>query len=219
MEMSAYMEALELSKLEEVEKRSNNKTVITKDEIIQNLVKNMVPVTGGTFMMGATSEQGSDADEDENAHKVTLSSFSIGKFEVTQEEWEAVMGNNPSAFKGAERPVENVSWDDCQKFIRKLNQLTGKQFRLPTEAEWEYAARGGGSSRGYKYSGSDDFGSVAWYGDNSGEKTHPGAQKQANELGHYDMSGNVLEWCQDRYGDYSSGAQTNPTGPSTARSA
>ena len=189
---------------------------LTKDKIIQNLIDNMVPVEGGTFTMGATSEQGSSFYDDEKpAHKVTLSSFSIGKYEVTQEEWEAVMGSNPSYFKGAKLPVEQVSWDDCQEFIRKLNALTGKQFRLPTEAEWEYAARGGNRSRGYKYSGSNDVGSVAWYADNSGDTTHPVGQKQANELGLYDMSGNVYEWCQDWWGDYSSSPQTNPTGPSS----
>ena len=213
MEAQTFMEALELSKLQQ---DGINETVLTKDEIIQNLIDNMVSVEGGTFTMGATSEQGSDAYDNEiPAHKVTLSSFSIGKYEVTQEEWEAVMGKNPSEFKGAKRPVENVSWDDCQEFIRKLNQLTGKQFRLPTEAEWEYAARGGNRSRGYKYSGSDNIGSVAWYGDNSGRTTHPVGQKQANELGLYDMSGNVWEWCQDWYGNYSSSAQTNPTGPTS----
>ena len=191
-------------------------TALTKEEIIQNLINNMVSVEGGTFTMGATAEQGSYAfDEEKPAHQVTLSSFSIGKYEVTQEEWEAVMGSNPSNSKGAKRPVEEVSWNDCQKFIRKLNALTGKQFRLPTEAEWEYAARGGNRSRGYKYSGSDNIGSVAWFYNNSGRETHPVGQKQANELGLYDMSGNVFEWCQDWYGDYSSSSQTNPKGPST----
>jgi formylglycine-generating enzyme required for sulfatase activity len=184
--------------------------------VLQNLVNNMVYVEGGTFTMGATSEQGSDAADDEKpAHQVTLSSFSIGKYEVTQEEWEAVMGSNPSDFKGAKRPVEQVSWEYCQEFIRKLNQLTGKKFRLPTEAEWEYAARGGNRSVGYKYAGSDNLGSVAWYEDNSGSETHPVGQKSPNELGLYDMSGNVWEWCQDWYGSYSSSSQTNPTGPNS----
>ena len=184
-----------------------------KDRIIQNLINNMVYVQGGTFTMGATSEQGSDANYDEKpAHQVTLSSFSIGRYEVTQEEWQAVMGSNPSCFKGARRPVESVSWDDCQEFIRKLNAMTGKNFRLATEAEWEFASRGGIKSQGYKYSGSNNLNSVAWYFDNSGNTTHDVGLKSPNELGIYDMSGNVWEWCSDWYGNYSSSSQTNPTG-------
>ena len=166
--------------------------------------------------MGATSEQGSDADSDETpTHKVTLSSYSIGETEVTQELWKAVMGSNPSNFSGNQNPVEKISWNDCQTFITKLNQLTGKKFRLPTEAEWEYAARGGNKSKGYKYAGSNTIGDVAWYSSNSSSKTHPVKQKAANELGLYDMSGNVYEWCQDWYGSYSSSVQTNPTGASS----
>ena len=176
----------------------------------------MVWVSGGTFTMGATSEQGSDAwDGEKPAHSVTLSGYYIGKYEVTQAQWKAVMGNNPSRFKGDNLPVENVSWNDVQEFIRKLNQLTGKSYRLPTEAEWEYAARGGSNSRGYKYSGSDNVGSVAWYYENSGSTTHPVGSKSPNELGIYDMSGNVWEWCQDWYGDYSSSSQRNPKGPAS----
>ena len=183
-------------------------------EVIKKLAANMVYVEGGTFTMGATKEQGSDArDEEKPAHKVTLKGFYIGKYEVTQAEWKAVMGENPSYhFKGDNLPIENVSWDDCQEFIRKLNELTGKNFRLPTEAEWEYAARGGNKSRGYKYSGGNNVDDVAWYGGNSNYNTHPVGTKRANELGLYDMSGNVWEWCQDWYGSYSSSAQTNPTG-------
>ena len=174
----------------------------------------MIAVEGGTFTMGATSEQGSDAYDDEKpTHQVTLSSYYIGKTEVTQELWQAVMGSNPSKFSGTNLPVEKVSWDDCQTFITKLNSLTGKNFRLPTEAEWEYAARGGNMSQGYKYSGSNEIGDVAWYDNNSGNKTHPVATKAPNELGIYDMSGNLWEWCSDWYGSYSSTAQTNPTGP------
>ena len=174
----------------------------------------MVEVKGGTFRMGATSEQGSDAYSDEKpVHSVTLSTFYIGKTEVTQALWKAVMGSNPSKFKGENLPVENVSWDDCQEFIRKLNSLTGLNFRLPTEAEWEFACRGGNNSRDYKYSGSNYIDNVAWYIGNSGDETHPVAMKSPNELGIYDMSGNVWEWCSDRPWEYSSGAQTNPKGP------
>ena len=124
------------------------------------------------------------------------------------------MGNNPSSFNGSKRPVESVSWDDSQTFIRKLNSLTGQKFRLPTEAEWEYAARGGRNG-GTKYAGSNSIDDVAWYINNSGSSTHDVATKRANDLGIYDMSGNVWEWCQDWYGDYSSSSQTNPQGPST----
>ena len=177
---------------------------------------NMIHVEGGTFTMGATPEQGDDAyDWEKPAHQVTLSSYYIGETEVTQALWEAVMGSNPSYFKGSEHPVEEVSWDDCQTFICKLNTLTGKTFRLPTEAEWEYAARSGKKSQGYKYSGSNTLDNVAWYDDNSGGETHPVKTKSPNELGLYDMSGNVWEWCQDWSGGYDSSSQKNPTGPST----
>ena len=183
---------------------------------VNGVIFEMVYVEGGTFDMGATTEQGSDAESDEKpVHSVTLDGYYIGKCEVTQELWEAVMGSNPSYFKGAQNPVEKVSWNDCQDFIKKLNSLTGMTFRLPTEAEWEYAARGGNQSRHYKYSGSGNIGDVAWYNNNSGKKTHAVGTKTANELGIYDMSGNVYEWCSDWYGYYSAGAQTNPQGPSS----
>ena len=189
----------------------NNKTFTVK-----GVTFTMVAVEGGAFMMGATSEQGSDAFSDgKPVHQVTLSSYYIGQTEVTQALWEAVMGNNPSRFKGDNKPVTNVNWDDCQDFVIKLNQLTGKRFRLPTEAEWEYACRGGKKSRGYKYSGSNTINDVAWYYGNSSGETHPVAIKSPNELGIYDMSGNVCEWCQDWKDSYSSAAQTNPTGASS----
>ena len=178
----------------------------------------MIAVEGGTFTMGATAEQGSDADSDEKpTHKVTLSSYMIGKTEVTQELWQAVMGSNPSHFSGTNLPVEEVSWEDCQIFITKLNGLTGKKFRLPTEAEWEYAARGGNKSQGYKYSGSNTIDDVAWYRSSSSSGPHPVATKAPNELGIYDMSGNVFEWCSDWYSVsyYSSSSQYNPTGPAS----
>ena len=174
----------------------------------------MVRVEGGTFRMGATSEQKDEAwDGEKPVHSVTLSSYYIGKTEVTQALWQAVMGSNPSYFKGSDRPVEWVSWDDCQEFIQKLNRLTGRNFRLPTEAEWEFACRGGNNSRGYKYSGSNVIDDVAWYLGNSGLKAYPVATKAPNELGIYDMSGNVWEWCSDWYADYTSYSQTDPTGP------
>ena len=176
----------------------------------------MVYVQGGTFTMGATSEQGSKTYDDEKpTHKVTLSDYYIGETEVTQALWQAVMGTNPSTNKGNNYPVEQVSYDDCKAFIRRLNSLTGKKFRLPTEAEWEYAARGGNKSRGYKYAGSNDISIVAWYASNSNSHTHPVKCKSPNELGLYDMSGNVWEWCNDWFGPYSSSKQTNPHGPST----
>ena len=180
---------------------------------------NMIFVKGGTFQMGATSEQGSDAYSDEKpVHTVTLSDYYIGETEVTQGLWKAVMGSNPSYESrgiGDDLPVNNVSWNDCQDFIKKLNQQTGKHFRLPTEAEWEYAARGGSKSKNYKYSGSNTIGDVAWYTDNSGSKVHPVKSKSANELGIYGMSGNVWEWCEDWIGEYLSGTVTNPKGPSS----
>ncbi len=177
----------------------------------------MVKVRGGTFTMGATPEQGNDAGNDEKpTHKVTLSDYYIGQTEVTQALWQAVMGNNPSYHKGNNTyPVENVNWNDAQTFISKLNNITGISFRLPTEAEWEFAARGGTKSKGYKYSGSNNINYVAWYEDNSGYKTHPVATKAPNELGIYDMSGNVGEWCQDWYGMYSLQSDYNPTGSSS----
>jgi formylglycine-generating enzyme required for sulfatase activity len=171
----------------------------------------MVMVEGGRFMMGSPASE-INHESDDVQHQVTLSSFQIGKYEVTQAQWKAIMGSNPSHFKGDELPVERVRWDDVQEFIRKLSAKTGKQYRLPTEAEWEFAARGGNKSGGTKYSGSYNMDNVGWYDKNSGRKTHPVGRKSPNELGIYDMSGNVWEWCSDWYGEYSSSLQANPKG-------
>ena len=188
---------------------SNAISIPVKDGISIEMVK----VEAGTFMMGATSEMKDPYDDEKPVHQVTLTNdYYMGKYEVPQALWEAVMGSNPSEYKGDNLPVEMVSWNDCQEFISKLNSLTGRKFRLPTEAEWEYAAHGGKKSRGYQYSGNSNISDVAWYDGNSGSKPHPVGTKQANELGIYDMSGNVYEWCSDWYGSYSSSSQTNPTG-------
>lgn len=165
----------------------------------------------GCFQMGSNN-----GDNDEKPiHRVCLNAYEIGKYEITQAQWQQVMGNNPSTFKGSNKPVEQVSWDDVQSFIRTLNQQTGQNYRLPTEAEWEYACRSGG--REQKYCGGNNLSNVAWYlGYKSGLTTHNVGQKQANGLGLYDMSGNVWEWVQDWYGrDYYSNSPTNnPRGPS-----
>ena len=173
----------------------------------------MVKVEAGSFDMGATPEMENPWEDEKPVHRVTLTNnYYVGKYEITQALWQAVMGSNPSHFKGDALPVEQVSWKDCQKFITKLNRLTGKNFRLPTEAEWEYAARGGNKSRGYRYSGSNTIDDVAWYENDALSQTHPVGTKQPNELEIYDMTGNVMEWCQDWYGSYSSSPQVNPTG-------
>ena len=174
----------------------------------------MKPVTGGTFVMGATAEQGGDAKKIEKPiHQVTLSDYYIGETEVTQELWLAVMGSNPFKFRGPEYPAQDVSWNDSQEFVQRLSVMTGQKFRLPTEAEWEYAARGGKNSKGYKYSGSNNIEDVAWYNKNSGRQIHPVKTKSPNELGIYDMSGNVWEMCNDWVDSYNGSTQTNPAGP------
>ena len=175
----------------------------------------MVAVEGGTFTMGATPEQEGEAQDNEKpAHEVTLSNYYIGETEVTQELWNAVMESNPSNNQSAVNyPVERVTWNDCLAFVKKLNELTGENFAMPTEAQWEYAARGGNKSKGYKYSGSNTVGEVSWCSDNSDFITHAVKGKKANELGIYDMSGNVYEWCGDWYGAYTSASQVDPQVP------
>ena len=194
----------------------DNNYIISIDDVYLT----MVSVEGGTFNMGSFDNE---VDyEVIPSPAITLSDYYIGETEVTQALWEAVMGSNPSFFKGDDNPVEYVSYNDCLDFINKLNTLLagqlpdGRKFRLPTEAEWEFAARGGNKSKGYKYSGSNNIDSVAWYYDTSGDRTHPVKRKQANELGLYDMRGNVWEWCSDWYDSsyYSYSPEINPQGPS-----
>ncbi len=178
----------------------------------------MIKVEHGTFTMGATPEMEYSSNGEKPAHEVTISKdYYIAETQVTQALWQTVMGSNPSEFKGDKNPVEQVSWNDCQEFIKKLNQMTGKNFRLPTEAEWEFAARGGNRSNHTQYAGSNNLDEVAWYGANSGSKLHPVAQKKPNELGLYDMSGNVYEWCNDwiDYNYYSKSPSTDPQGPTS----
>ena len=203
-----------------VEEIEDEKVVEPMTITVNGVSFSMISVKGGIFEMGAQNVDPSQPNYDEDAwdrespvHLVSLSDYYIGETEVTQELWQAVMGYNPSHFEGGQKPVEQVTWNDCKNFIKRLNQLTGLNFRFPTEAEWEFAAKGGNESQGYKYSGSDDVKEVAWHSAD-GKKTRDVKTKLSNELGIYDMSGNVMEWCGDLYGDYSSNTQTDPTGPS-----
>ncbi|MDR1170352.1 MAG: WG repeat-containing protein [Prevotellaceae bacterium] len=193
-----------------IDKQGNEYT--TEEEALKAVFvePEMVFVEGGTFLMGCTGEQQDSSrgyDEDEKpVHEVTSGSFYIGKYEVTQMQWKTLMGSNPSYGEGDSLPVENVSWDDVQKFIERINTVTGRNYRLPTEAEWEYAARGGNQSKGYKYSGSNYASDVACF-----NVIQPVGTKQPNELGLYDMSGNVSEWCYDWFDTYPDSTQNNPS--------
>lgn len=201
------------------------------DEKIGNVTFKLIKVKGGTFSMGSVSGSSNEAP----VHQVTLNDFYIGETEVTQELWEAVMGLNLDYYrrraeadfgwvcdfhgKGPKYPMYYVSWNDCVDFVNKLNASTGKTYSLPTEAQWEYAARGGNKSQGYIYSGSNSANEVAWFGStiDRGGTCYPVKTKQPNELGIYDMSGNIREWCNDRYSStyYSSSPSTEPQGPSS----
>ena len=168
--------------------------------VIKELIKNMVFVKGGSFTMGTNGIKGVQLSPMEKpAHEVSVSDFYIGRYEVSQKEWKAIMGYNNSFFSGSERPVEKVSWDECQLFVKKLSDLTGIKFRLPTDAEWEYAAKGAKESDSHLYSGADLLNDVAWTKSNSNKKTHPRGEKIPNILDLYDMTGNVAEWVQDTY--------------------
>jgi formylglycine-generating enzyme required for sulfatase activity len=185
---------------------------IAKENALIDIEESMVSVSGGSFTMGCNFPQDADCGSSESpSHQVTLSSYKIGKYEVTQAQWEAVMGHNPSEQKGCPScPVENVSWTDVGFFISELNKKSGKTYRLPTEAQWEYAAQGGGKSQKYMYSGGNNLYSVGWFEENSGNKKYPVGQKSPNELGLYDMAGNVREWCSDVDRGYTNSSQTNP---------
>ena len=177
---------------------------------MSRLMEEMISVEGGSFSMGSNSEKASSAEKP--AHKVTLDGFRMGQFELSQELFQEVMGWNNSYFPGKGRPVNNISWLNIQLFIERLNEMTGKRFRLPTEAEWEYAAKGGKLSKGYLYSGSDAIDEVAWYAGNSKRRAHPSGKKKPNELGLYDMTGNLWEFCHDdaKMRPYPDEAQANP---------
>ena len=180
------------------------------------LLGDFVKVEGGTFLMGSPSSEQNRGD-DERQHEVTVSTFYMQATEVTQAMYESIMGVNPSAFKGPNRPVEKVTWNDVQEFIKKLNAKEGGRYRLPTEAEWEYAARGGNRSKDFLYSGANDLNRVGWYDGNSGGQTHEVKGKQPNELGLYDLTGNVWEWCADWYGQYPYNGNINPKGPANGQ--
>ncbi len=210
--MSQLDDNLEQTIITDIQIIDPNDSAVYPLEEIPEIGPEMVFVKGGTFQMGNNGNEG-EGDE-KPVHPVTLSDFYIGKYEVTQAEWEEIMGSNPSNFVSPNKPVEQVSWDDAQEFINKLSAATGRQYRLPTEAEWEFAARGGNKSQGYIYSGSNDPDDVAWYAGNTSNYTNEVGSKQPNELGIHDMSGNVWEWCNDLYDAayYKNSPAKNPQG-------
>ena len=197
-------------------KKKNKSSIVVptvSQAFLDSIRENMVWVTGGSFVMGNNI---SEPDE-RPAYEVVIDGFAISRYPVTQRQWMVIMERNPSDFPGCDQcPVDKVSWDDAQVFIQKLNALTGKKYTLPTEAEWEYAAKGGRDAPGnFRYAGSDNIDSVGWYAGNSGRMPHPVGQKKPNELGLYDMTGNVWEWCQDWYAKfyYEQNESNNPQGP------
>jgi formylglycine-generating enzyme required for sulfatase activity len=217
----AMAEKAEAERLKREQQKAVQETAIENKtaSFSDNLAGDFVFVKGGTFTMGCTKEQGNCALDEKPVHDVTLNDFYLAKYEVTQALWTKVMGNNPSQFYTcAECPVEKIYWTDAQEFIQKLNQMTGQTYRLPTEAEWEYAGRGGMHQENFQYAGSTNIEEVAWTSTNSEGKTHPVGQKSANALGLYDMTGNVYEWCNDGYSIlyYRNSPSENPPGDAKA---
>jgi formylglycine-generating enzyme required for sulfatase activity len=197
--------------------KSSAQTVFTFETWTNSIGMEFVSIPTGTFMMGSSDSDTEAFDHEKPAHRVTISPpFYLGKYPVTQAQWEVVMGMNHSWFKGADRPVENVSWNDVQAFMRKLNEREGvDHYRLPTEAQWEYACRAGSNTRYHFGDDAARLGEYAWYNDNSGGQTHPVGQKQPNAWGLYDMHGNVWEWVRDWYGSYTANPVTDPIGPTS----
>ncbi len=196
-------------------KKGKNDTVITSvvsKGFLDSIQMNMVWVTGGTFIMG---DNMGELDE-KPAREVVINGFAMSKYPVTQRQWEVIMGFNNSDYKACtECPIDNVSWKDAQEFIRRLNLMSGKHYTLPTEAEWEFAAKGGGGNKSYIFSGSDNIEVVAWHAGNSERRPHVVGEKAPNQLGLYDMTGNMWEWCQDKYGRfyYEENIKYSPEGP------
>ena len=193
-------------------KKDEPELPVVSQGLLDSISGNLVWVTGGSFIMG---NRAGEADE-RAEYEVVVDGFAISKYPVTQKQWKAIMGSNPSEFTGCDQcPIDRVSWDDAQRFIETLNKLSGKKYALPTEAEWEYAAKGGPKTQGYRYSGSDNIDDVAWHTGNSNRQPHPVGEKAPNELGLYDMSGNMWEWCQDWYDKnyYELQERNNPIGP------
>lgn len=198
-------------------KKEKGKLQLVNQQLLDSISQNMVWVTGGKYIMGSFS---GDSDE-KPEHEVIVDGFAISKYPVTQRQWMVIMGSYSGEFAGCDQcPVDMISWDDAQRFIKKLNLLTGKHYALPTEAEWEYAAKGGLKTAGYRYSGSNNIDAVGWHSGNSGRHPHPVGEKEPNELGLYDMTGNVWEWCQDWYNKnyYELQNRNNPMGPESGRS-